>query len=415
MPGPEKYDWPSDKELAALVLRMGQQAAADSLGIPRPTLQSRLKRRGIKTQRQGQQVAPVDDPQRVRITQLEAELKALRRENKHYSEALADQEQFFTQIIEETRVAVKKPKIAPKPPKRKSHHLSVILPIFDQQFGQFVRPSDTPGGKGNYSEAVFDKRLARWVEAAKGIMRDKATAYALDELIVPFGGDHVEGDEIFPGQSWQLEVDPVRQVWMLAEKMEPAIRSVVRYAKRDLGVKKVACYGVDDNHGKVGGKRSGARPKTYSWNYLFLRLLFDKLREEPVDQFAIEPGGSLFFRAADHEFQLIHGHQVRGWGGLPFYGLAKFDGRSMRLHNRIYRYLLMGHHHQPAKIPNGAGEIFVSGDWVGANNLSGDMTAASRPQQSVLFASKKWGITCEENIYFEDAHAAYEPTHIYEP
>ena len=196
--------------------------------------------------------------------------------------------------------------------------------------------------------------------------------------------------------------------------METAIREVVQFAVSELGIQHIGCYGVDDNHGKVGGKRGGARPATYSWNWLFLKILFEqRLAKDRIDEFAIEPGGSLFFRCAGHEFQLIHGHQVRGWGGLPFYGLTKFDGRSIRLHNKIYRYLLMGHHHQPGVIPNGAGETIVSGDWVGANNLSGMITAASRPQQNVLFVAKKWGITGIERVYFQDADEAYGEPHVY--
>ena len=289
----------------------------------------------------------------------------------------------------------------------------MIAPCYDQQFGQFVRPTDTPGNQGNFSVEVFDQRLERWVDGVCGIMAKRYEGYQLDELILPLGGDHVEGDDIFPGQSWQLELDPPRQVWTLAEKMEVAYTEIIRFAKEEMGVEHIGMYGVDDNHGAVGGKKAGARPKTYSWNWLYLKILFDKLREQPVDQFAIEPGGALFFKTKGHEFQMIHGHQVRGWGGLPFYGLTRFDGRSIRLHSRIYRYLLMGHHHQPAEIPNGAGETIMSGDWVGANNLSGLLQSASRPQQKIIFVSEQWGVDGTERLYFQDADSAYEPTMIY--
>lgn len=423
MAGKASIEYPPDAELEKLILAHGQEAVAKDLGIARTTLRGHLVRRGISTTRKATKAAAsgklkdqaIDDPERIKASQTDAELKLLRKENKAYEKALADQEAFFDRIVEATRVPVKKPKFTKKKHSGKKPPMSVITPIFDQQFGQHVVATDTPGDQGNYSVKEFDKRLARYVDAVKGIIADRSLGYRINELFIPFGGDHVEGDEIFAGQAWQLELDPPRQVWMLAEKMEAAVRDIVLFAKEEVGVDKIACYGVDDNHGKVGGKRGGARPATYSWNWLFLKILFDKLRAEPIDQFAIEPGGCLFFRCASHEFQLIHGHQIRGWGGLPFYGLTKFDGRSIRLHNRIFRYLLMGHHHQPAEIPNGAGETIVSGDWVGANNLSGAMTAASRPQQKVLFVSPEWGVAGTERIYFATAEDAYNPTHIYEP
>ena len=407
--------WPSDDALVASVRARGKEAAADELGRTLASLTGYLTRRRLNQRVKGEPVTPenVGDPRRIKADQDAAVIKALKRENADYAKVLATQEQFFQRIVEATRLPVTSPTYNTSKQDKRKPTRSVIAPIYDQQFGQFVRESDTPGNRGNFSVKVFDQRLARWVEGVTSVIRQYATAYRLEELIIPFGGDHVEGDEIFAGQPWQLELDPAQQVWQLALKMDSAIREVVKFAKKEVGIPFIALYAVTGNHGRVGGKRGGARPATYSWDWLFETILFDRLSNEPIDEFAIEPGGSLFFRCAGHEFQAIHGDSIRGWGGLPFYGLTKFDGRSIRLHNRVFRYLLMGHHHQPATIPNGAGETHVSGDWVGANNLSGMITAASRPQQSVIFVAEKWGITGTERIYFTEAETAYQPSAIH--
>jgi hypothetical protein len=356
----------------------------------------------------------VDDPERIKVARIKDELRELRRRDKDYERKLLAQEDFFNKILEATRQPVSVPTYKTAKQVKKEHHQSIIAPIFDQQFGQQVRPGDTPGNRGGYSTAIFDERLAKWVDKTCKLIRNRSANHTIDELIIPFGGDHVEGDEIFAGQPWQLALDPCEQVWELAIKMDSAIKRVVRYAKEKIGVPWIALYGVDDNHGKVGGKRGGARPATYSWNWLLLKELFEnRLRAEPINEMAIEPGGSLFFYCAGHEFQLIHGHQIQGWGGIPFYGLTRFDGRSIRMHNRIYRYLLMGHHHQTAEVPNGAGETIISGDWVGPNNLSGKITAGSRPQQKVIYVSPERGIDGHDRIYFEDADEAYHQTPIY--
>lgn len=394
---------------------------AKALGIPRPTVEAHVSRRGLneriqEARREKNTVdlgAVINDPEARQREEKDAELKHLRKENKKLTDAVVKQEALFDRIVEATRVPVEVPKlgIAKQDPDKPAR--SVVLPIYDQQYGQFVRPTDTPGGKGAFDAQIFDQRLARWVEAVTGSVRDYAAAHRVEEVIVPLGGDQVEGDEIFPGQAWQLEMGPPQQVWQLACKLEAALKTVLHFMREEIGAGYVGLYAVPGNHGKVGGKKSGARPADYSWDWLLYKILFDKLRAEPIDQFGIEVGGSLFFRAAGHEFQAIHGDQIRGWGGLPFYGLAKHDGRSIRLHNTIYRYLLMGHHHQPAMIPNGAGETIVSGDWVGANNLSVAMTAASRPQQNIIFVAEKWGITEVSRVYFQEAEEAYEPASYY--
>lgn len=418
---PKQHPRPSAAEIKAQAGKWDSKAKLGrALGVKAGTFQQWCKDDPeLEALAEAALVAPappelVDDPERIKAAKIDAEIKELRRRDKDYEKALLNQEEFFNRIVEATRQPVKTPQYAKQKQAKHEHHQSVIAPIFDQQFGQFVRPSDTPGNRGAYSVSVFDQRLAKWVDSVCGIIRKRSLGYTIDELIIPFGGDHVEGDEIFAGQAWQLALDPCQQVWELATKMDSAIKQVVRFAKEEIGIPFIACYGVDDNHGKVGGKKSGARPATYSWNWLFLKILFENhLREEPINQFAIEPGGALFFKCAGHEFQLIHGHQIRGWGGLPFYGMTKFDGRSVRLHNRIYRYLLMGHHHQTAELGNGAGETIVSGDWVGPNNLSGMITAGSLPQQKVLFVSEKYGLDASERVYFADADEAYHPTPIY--
>lgn len=359
-------------------------------------------------------VDPEENRDELKVVNLTEENRVLRKQIRDYRKQLASQEEFFDRIVEICKVRVDTPRYSTRAQSKKKPANSVIAPIYDCQFGQFVRPTDTPGNQGGFSVDVFDQRLARWVEGVCQVIARRADGYRIEELFLPFGGDQVEGDEIFPGQAWQLEIDPMEQMFQLATKMDSAIKEVIRFAKQEVGIPKIAVYGVTGNHGKVGGRRGGARPRTYNWDYGFLRLMRDKLRAEPIDQFAVELGGSLFFRAGGHEFQMVHGDEIRGWGGLPFYGLSKFDARSIRLHNRIYRYLLMGHHHQAAEVPNGAGETIVSGDWVGANNLSGVITAASRPQQKVLFVAAKWGIAATERIYFAEAAEAYTPTHMHE-
>lgn len=400
----------SAEEIAAALERAGTIAgAARDLGLARRRLSEQVARLGIDQLRPER--AAIDDPVRLKADREQAELRALRRENRQYAEALGNREAFFGRIVEATRAPVAAPGYRVKRqaalPER-----SVILPIFDLQYGQQVRPEDTPLGVGRFDGETFDKRLARYVEAVTGSIRDYAASHRLTELIFALGGDFVEGYDIFPGQAWQLEKDPARQVWDLACKFESAMRELIRFAKEEIGVERIGAYAVPGNHGKVGGKRAGATPSTLSWDWLFSMILRDKLREEPVDQWAIEPGGALLFESSERTFLLIHGDEVKGWGGLPFYGLSKYDGRAMRLAGLVYDYCLLGHHHQPATIPNGSGgEFIVSGDWVGGNNLSRFLASASRPQQRVLFVSRKYGVTEDCRIYLSAAERTEATVH----
>lgn len=412
MAGKAQHDWPDDKTLLDLVDNSGPTQAARDLGVSRSAVQHRVRKAREALGPIDEEITP-GDPLRLKNIQLEDAVRTLKSQRNELEKRLATNDEFYEQMREICKVPVDVPKFKTARQRSEQPVESAIVPIYDQQYGQMVRAFDTPNGQGNFGVQVFDQRLARFVEGVCKILAARAAFYRLEELWVVFGGDQVEGDEIFPGQPWQLELDPVEQTYQLQVKNSDAVKQIIGFCKEKLGIPKVGVVAIDGNHGKVGGKRGGARPATYSWDHLHNLLVRDRLDGWPIDCYAIEHD-SVFFRAAGHEFQAIHGDEVRGWGGLPFYGLTRFDGRSIRHHNRIYRYLLMGHHHQQAEIPNGSGEHFVLGDWVGANNLSRVMTAGSRPQQKVLFVSPKWGVTAREPVYFLDAEESYASTNVNE-
>lgn len=348
---------------------------------------------------------PIRDPERIREDQIEAERKHLRRENTELREELANREAVVGRILDAARMPVDVPRYTVAKQDRALPVRSAVLPVFDCQFGQLVRPEDTPLGVGEFNTGIFDQRLQRWLEAVTGSMRDYAASHRIEELVIPFGGDNVEGEDIFGGQAWQLELDPARQTVEFARRWTGVLQELIAFAKEEVGIKRIAVYAVPGNHGKVGGKRKGATPSTMSWDWLAMEWLKDALRAEPIDVWGIEPGGALLFESMGHLFLTIHGDEIKGWGGLPFYGMTRYDGRAMRLTGEVYDYCLMGHHHQPASIPNGSGgEFIVSGDWVGGNNLSRFLAAASRPQQRLLFVSEKFGITENVPIYLAESH-----------
>ena len=396
--------------------------AAPSLGCDERTVRRAVRGLGIEDEvaaaRQRHRLRPpseadrpaIDDPERLKAARLEAELRMLRREVRQYEEALASREATIERIIEAARVPVTVPSYKVADPDPTLPERSIVLPIFDLQYGQFVRPEDVPFGKGGFTEAIFDARLAAYVEKVCAFLRDRAASTRFTELHIVLGGDLVEGSDIFAGQAWQLHSDPVRQTLDLRVKLASALRRIVGFAKEVLGVETIAAYGVPGNHGKVGGKRAGATPSTASWDYLLVELLRDDLRAEPIDLFVNEPAGALLFETQGHTFLVVHGDEIKGHSGIPFYGLTRFDGRAMRLAETVYDYCLLGHHHQPASIPNGSGgEFIVSGDWVGGNNLSKWIVAASRPQQRILLVGQKYGVATDERIYFDDRSTRRRP------
>jgi len=349
----------------------------------------------------------------------DSEVRDLRRNKKKLLEQLGKREEWLGEVLDAARQPVREPhyaqskEYAAKAGKRPVR--SIVLPIFDLQYGQNVIPKDTPFGKGGFNPEIFDIRLEMYLQKVEAYLSKMVSTVDFKEITFILGGDLVEGDKIFAGQAWQLALHPVKQVLEIKTKLGVALRRLIGFAKERLGVHRVIVLAIPGNHGKVGGKQSGAIPADYSWDYMASALLFDELRCEPIDVQANVAGGCLLFETEGHTFLVIHGDEIKGTLGVPFYGINKADGRFIRMSEHIHDYCLMGHHHQPAVVPNGSGgSTIVSGDWVGANNLSRVIMAASRPEQKVLIVSAKHGLVEEARIYLDgDDHRDRKGAFVY--
>lgn len=418
MAGIQRRDY-RDKELPGLFRTLGTQlAVAKAIGVPRKSLLDYIGRAGNE-ELKAKVDAAADEHFRVDVRTPEgreglnrdAEIAHLKKENKSLTKLLLDQEHLVDRLIALTEEPRENPSFSVTKSETKAER-DAILPLYDLQFGQRVTAEDTPGGMNTFNVEVFTERLARYVEAVGNTLLDYGQSHSIKNLIIPFGGDAVEGWGVFKAQEWQLELDPIEQVIRLVDLMVPALHEIIGLAKEELGVEGVGVFCVTGNHGKPGGRSSGALPSTLNFDYLFYRMLEKAMVNYPIDQWGIEPAGSLYFVSQGHTFLMIHGHEVRGWGGLPLYGLTKWDAKAIRLNHQMFSYALLGHHHVPANISIGYGEHLMSGNWVGANNLSKEITAGGRPSQWVFFTSKEYGVG-ERSLIHLDKNAEPKKPEVY--
>lgn len=335
------------------------------------------------------------------------QVKDLKKRNRELEARLLDQENLFDRIVAASTDPLPRPTFRVRASASSKPARHVLLPIFDTQYGQRVVPNDTVGGIGGFDSGVFRARLETYVEKVSALMRSYSAGHRLESMVFALGGDMVEGDEIFAGQPWQLEFDPAEQMIGMRDLLAYAIDALMEVGA-SLGTKKASVLCVPGNHGKVGGKRGGARPKGYSWDVAVYRLLKERLSNHPIHNFVIERAGNCTFDVAGNLFGMIHGDEVKGWGGLPFYGLTRHDAKMIRTLNVIPQYVLLGHHHQPASIPIGYGEHLMSGNWVGANNLSG-IVGSNVPSQWAFFVSKEHGV-CDRSLIYLDEKRVPTPT-----
>lgn len=350
---------------------------------------------------QAQAQGPPDATTREGRRELEtrAELNWYKSEHKKLSEQLMSQERLFDRFVDAA--------VAPRPAPMFSSARSdgakkrdVILHLSDLHYGEEVRPEDVPNALETFNVDVIRERAKRYVDAVGNSLEDLSAGHTVENLVIALGGDMVTGDDIFRGQPWQLDRHPVDQVLECADLLGSMFHEIIGVAKENVGVHEIALMCVVGNHGAVGGRQAGARPSTYSWDYLLYKVLERTLAGYPIDSMVIEPGGSLYFGTKNHVGQLIHGDEIRGWASIPFYGIGRFDSRSIRMSNLVPDFVLMGHIHQRAEIPIGYGEVFTSGSWMAANNLARNVGAGA-PTQNMLIVSEEYGVAQRNTIHLQ--------------
>lgn len=330
----------------------------------------------------------------------DVEIKHLKAENKKLKTHLLHQEELVDRIVAQSTTPLPKPdfKVRRRGEEDKPTR-DILLPIFDAQYGQQVKPEDTVSGVGGFNSAVFRERLKLYVEKVSQLLYHYAAGHTIDNLIFALGGDMVEGDEIYRGMEWHLELHPAEQLLGIRDLISYAIDAIMQTGA-ELGVKQASVLCVPGNHGKIGGKRAGDRPASYSWDYIAFRLIQERLANHPIRTFQIEPAGACYFDVKGNLFGMIHGDEIKGWGGIPFYGITRQDSRMIRTANVIPDYVLVGHHHQPASIPIGYGEWLMSGNFVGGNTLS-KIVGSNTPSQWCYGISDKWGV-CDRFLLYLD-------------
>lgn len=272
-----------------------------------------------------------------------------------------------------------------------------VVHISDWQAGQRVSAVDTGGNE--YDWSIMLSRMQRFLDGVVGSIANVGRAYEVTKVHLLYGGDMVEGLDIFAGQAYQLCKDAGAQVidgaaaWSAWEReLRGALGNEVAVAR----------YGVPGNHGVPGGRRSGAVTSTVNYEYLWYELLASKGAELGIESHPFQTAGRELLTVAGHRVLLTHGDEVRGQMGIPFYGIRT---GWMKHTQEVgpFRYWHFGHIHQTSLVTYGDGAALSNGDAVGANNMTGKLrNPTSTPQQTLAFYSDDRGLDELSYIHLTD-------------
>ena len=182
--------------------------------------------------------------------------------------------------------------------------------------------SDLQTGKltPDYNSGVAADRVMRYAQKIVSLADIQRLHHPVRHCVVPMLGDMVEGVDIFPGQQWLIDSTLYDQLFNTTPAL---LADFVRYLLAHFET--VTVYAVDGNHGRIG-RRGQFGPMDNSDRMLY-RILAMLLRDEPRFKLTMtDPQGERnwyqVMELGNYSALLIHGDQIRGHSGFPWYGLC---------------------------------------------------------------------------------------------
>lgn len=385
-----------DAELTGVLSVMTIERFAAVLNCNPETLRREIHRRGLKVERHDRASSPKVAMMRKRIKDLEQQDTAMQ----ELREVIASAAQI---VASEPPVRLPSAKV-----RTDRSPVDVILHVSDMQFGMVVHPDEVPGGA--YSPEIFEERLERYLEAVDALLENTASANPIGTVWVAQGGDFVEGEDVFKGQSaWHLAMDAGEQVVRLSRLWAPALMHIANRA-RQFDAKQVAVISVVGNHGQHGGRSAGSLPASLNYDFLTYEMTRAILEQAPdmggVSYYDTEARRAVYFQTCGGTVLLTHGEQDKGGGliGVPVVTGMRNSLTAMVSTGVRPVLQLSGHFHRPAQISLSSDLMRIwSGPWVGQTNLSLGRGGASSPSQHMLVMHPKHGLVAQHRIRLSDA------------
>lgn len=319
------------------------------------------------------------------IEKLKRELSVVSRQLYEVKHKRADYLETVRNAVESSVAQISlKPVRPPKAPKSGKGKPEAAVPLVsDLQTGKI-----TP----DYNSEVCAERVDLYAEKIIKIAAIQEAHHPVRHCVVPMLGDMVEGVDIFPGQQWLIDSTLYAQVF----NTTPTI--IVDFLRRLLGhFDTVHVEAVQGNHGRLGRKGMfGPEDNADKMVYRVAQLM---LRDEPRLTWDIaDPKGERAWykvmRVGNYKAFLIHGDQIRGHSGFPWYGLGKkVNGWASGAISEEFTDVFMGHWHQNAIIPLNKRDVYVNGSTESYNTFAQETLAAqSDPSQRLLFVDPEGGV-----------------------
>lgn len=340
---------------------------------------------------------PTDQP--IDVLRMQEEIRELRQKLRT---SMSGQVMFdvLAQVIRERTEPVKAPP-APKPI-GKSHPVEedVVAIVSDQHADQIVLPERVLGFE-SYGWETYCRRLEIWTDRLIKWTNVHLPNHGFPRLWLFCLGDNTEGDNHGATK---------HTTWQNTMKGAIAVGDSLAFAVHDLArvFPQIRMVFLPGNHPRWA-KRLDWRGAHENFDYLTAVQCATRLQNLVDDGRVTVDAPNSYTAVAQvrgFNFLLSHGHEVRSWNGIPYYGLERRSRRVQSLFSQAdhkLHYHCIGHFHNAASLSTPAGEMFMNGAWMWTSEYAFDaLGVASRPMQWLLGVHEELGVSWRVPLHVSD-------------
>lgn len=355
---------------------------------------------------------PDYDPTDAKVMELEAEIVHLteeRNRERRKVKAGAKIAGLFRAITSEMETRIKPFSALPSlyTPRAKAKIVEdCVLHLSDGHHDQVVRP-ETVGGLESYDFPISCVRAERYVDTViDWTQKTLAATFSFPTLWILAYGDHTSG-EIHKASERSYYRNQFRNCLAIGQLHALMIRDLAPYFER------VNVLYLSGNHGRRTVKKdyNGALE---NWDALVAEVARLHCKSIENANFLIPDSWSANIDINGVGFNVSHGDDVKGNGGLPWYGMVRRQKGLIALGamtGRRPRYQVAGHHHCAASLSDIDGELLVNGSWVGTDPFAYNALAGYRdPTQLFHGVNPKYGVSWRLHVKLKAENEAREPS-----
>jgi len=275
----------------------------------------------------------------------------------------------------------------------------MMVDIGDMHYGAALEPEEVDG-MNVYNVDICRKRLFTLRDSIIEIVEDRRRSTGVQDLYVNFLGDIVDGECIFKGQEFEIDVYGLEQIMEGADILAQFLAELSCYFRE------IKVRAVMGNHGRGGPK--GQHSTTMNWDLFVYRIMKYGLKEFSNIEYHISKFAYMLYEATPGFIHaVLHGDPIQGYKGLPYYGIDRATYKINTATEQNIKAFHIGHFHTTARLSPDR-DIFLNGSFVGTGKLAANkMFLGSPPKQWCMGIHPTKGITWTQPI-------ALEPKYQYE-